>query len=341
MATGSGKIQSIQGLRALAALMVVLFHSKLMFANDGTREQLLWVPGFTDFGDFGVSLFFVISGFIIASVIDRPSFSIGSYFWRRFLRIYPLLWIVMCAGIYHYYLRGWFAADFIAQGKYGWLLSFGSLPQQNYPFWNPGWTLEHEILFYVIAAMVAPWAGLKWLSVLLMVLGFAGLVFDFGWDFHLTADPQIYFAFGIAAYLCRAAPMGVALAVMVMGLGSTYAKLYGLVSFNPNLIHFTFSVGAAGLLVAFIQAEERGMSIPKPVTVLGDASYSIYLWHWLMVPVVGLFYGIVGGPAEVWRWIFVAASIAISLFSFYSIEKPVIKFSHKKWSPVKARTLPV
>ena len=55
--------------------------------------------------------FFVISGFIIASVVSSPHFKLKDYIWRRFMRIYPLYWLVMCAALFMFYRRHWFVSD--------------------------------------------------------------------------------------------------------------------------------------------------------------------------------------------------------------------------------------
>ena len=325
------KYNWIQALRALAALMVVVFHSKSMFADDGTREQLWWVPGFSDFGDYGVSLFFVISGFIIATVLDRPSLSILDFIKRRFFRIFPLLWVVMFVAAYHYYLRNWYAAEFEALGLKSFAMSAFAIPQKDYPFWAPGWTLEHEVLFYVIAALVFPFVRLKGLAIILVALGVLGILFKPGWDYHLTYNGQIYFAGGIFAYLFKEAGWRKALPLALLGLGLVYAGAYKLIPLNPNLGHFLFSLGAGALIVASIDIERRGIVPPKAITLLGDASDSLYLWHWLMIPIAALFMWKWGGPNEMWRWIYVGASIVVALLSFQMIEKPIIAFSHRKW----------
>ena len=57
MAGSAKKYQSIQLLRALAAVMVLVFHSKIAIWPREARASLLWIPGFSDFGDLGVCLF--------------------------------------------------------------------------------------------------------------------------------------------------------------------------------------------------------------------------------------------------------------------------------------------
>jgi peptidoglycan/LPS O-acetylase OafA/YrhL len=93
-------------MRALAAIMVLVLHSKIMFGAE-ERASLFVIPGFSDIGYYGVELFFVISGFIIAHVVSKAGFDLMPFFVRRALRIYPLWWIVMSVGLAMYFWRSW------------------------------------------------------------------------------------------------------------------------------------------------------------------------------------------------------------------------------------------
>ena len=57
--------------------------------------------------------------------------------------------------------------------------SFLIFPQSSYPFWNPGWTLEREVLFYAIAALVAPFFGIRVLAAVLFTLAGIGMTATF------------------------------------------------------------------------------------------------------------------------------------------------------------------
>lgn len=322
------KYQSIQLLRALAALMVVLFHSHLSFGPE-ERSQLWWWPGLSDHGALGVSLFFVISGFIIANSLDRPGFRLGRFAWRRAVRIYPLYWIVMLAGIGTYWWRGWFRVDVETLGAEGIVKSILILPQETSPFWNPGWSLEHELIFYAIAAVVAPVAGFWLLAFLMLALGVGGFWIS-GWDYHLFSDAQIYFGMGILAYLLRAADWRLAMALAIAFLGPAYAHLYGYGDYPYQIRSVCFACGYSALIVAFLGLEAKGWQVPRPWVAIGDASYSLYLWHWLLIPFIGLWRYQLGGSPELWRWILIGLSVAVALLSYRFIEKPVNAWGGKR-----------
>ena len=83
----------VQYLRAAAALVVMLFHVSVL-----SQETWGLDPRRVDYvGAAGVDLFFVISGFIMAMIVDRPGRFDGRDFWvRRVARVAPAYWIITC-----------------------------------------------------------------------------------------------------------------------------------------------------------------------------------------------------------------------------------------------------
>ena len=322
------KFQSIQLLRLVAALMVVVFHSKSAIWPTEDRELLWWWPSFSDFGDLGVSLFFVISGFIIASVISKRSFSTSSFLWHRFWRIYPLYLLVMMAALFMFWRRNWFHWDIETLGTAGMIKSFLILPQKPFPFWAPGWSLEHELLFYVVAALVVPLLGLRALAALMFVVAIIGMKFVTFWDWHLFASYQLYFGAGIIAFLLRDRRWYEALPIALGLLACAYSYYYKAFTAPYQIIEFAFALGCAALIVTLLDIERRGWNVPKPFVVIGDASYSLYLWHWMVIPFASGGRETWGGSPELWRWIIVAVSIAVALLSHRYIEVLCDDFSH-------------
>lgn len=328
------KYDSVQALRALAAFMVLIFHSKIMVWPRTEQSQLWWWPGFSDFGDLGVSLFFVISGFIIANSVSSPRFTVGLFAWRRIFRLYPLYLIVTSVGLLQYWRLGWFRADVESLGFSGIVKSFLIFPQKPFPLWNPGWSLEHEVIFYAIAAVVAPWLGLRVLVALLAMLWMIGIIFTFQWDYHLFASAQIYFGAGVLAFLFKdqghrkAAPIACVLFLIA------YAGFYKFIPISFEIAGVVFAFGSSALIVALISMEKT-MTVPRPLVWMGDASYSLYLWHWMVLVYIGIWREVYGGSPELWRWIFVVVSIAVSLVSYQIIERPFIALGHRRWPNIK------
>lgn len=182
----------------MAALAVAYFHSYV--AVRASFPETVWHPisWLKQWGFAGVDLFFVISGYVICLVVTRPSFTLRGFVIKRFFRLYPMYWIVMAI-----------VAGLIAVGKYyppslgHFLYSMTLLPQQGASVYDFSWTLEREIIFYVLAALVVPVGGVGGLALVLAGLAFAGRILGNPWTFHLTDTSQSEFLAGVLVFIAR------------------------------------------------------------------------------------------------------------------------------------------
>ena len=157
------KLQSIQILRGFAALLVVIYHIRAMealaIANNGLTESPL-LNGLVTNGYAGVDLFFVISGFIMVHVTTGVRAGVKSaldFLFARVTRIYPIWWIFAAL----------MTAMFIVSNGLGYsgglehasegqpltpymIKSFLLAPQPAHPVLGVGWTLVHEMYFYLV-----------------------------------------------------------------------------------------------------------------------------------------------------------------------------------------------
>jgi exopolysaccharide production protein ExoZ len=137
------KLHSLTVLRAIAATTVIFFH-------------ILAPTGHT-FGEFGVDIFFVLSGFVIALVLDSPGMTVGRFLADRIARIVPLYWLLTFSV---------FASTLIAPSLFNsTTANFGNLLKsllfipyrkesgEIFPMLFVGWTLNYEMMFYLVAAM--------------------------------------------------------------------------------------------------------------------------------------------------------------------------------------------
>ena len=158
------KLQSIQALRGLAALLVVFYHIRSLeiigIAENGFTEQA-WTGGVFTNGYAGVDLFFVISGFIMVFVTRDAGTGVkaaADFLFARATRIYPVWWGF--AGFMAAYMIG--VHGLSGMGK-GWgaisrseplvpylVKSFLLVPQPEFPILGVGWTLVHEMYFYAV-----------------------------------------------------------------------------------------------------------------------------------------------------------------------------------------------
>jgi peptidoglycan/LPS O-acetylase OafA/YrhL len=142
-------LPGIQLLRGCCALLVVMAHANLMMGY----PQFFGVSPFAlhQSGLFGVAIFFVISGFIIAIVsfdeTGAPRLSRVEFAWRRFVRIMPFLWISV-AGYNLLSFAGAHRIEWWALARALTLWPVGELKP------NVVWSLRHEILFYALTALL-------------------------------------------------------------------------------------------------------------------------------------------------------------------------------------------
>ena len=130
--------------------MVVFFHMVTIEKKYGGTNTLL--SDFFQFGMFGVDLFFVISGFVMVTVTRRkfqqPRQAV-TFLYHRISRIYPLYWFYSLLVLAVFLLH----PSFVNSSQFGQvniLASFLLLPQKHLPLLMVGWTLVHEMYFYLV-----------------------------------------------------------------------------------------------------------------------------------------------------------------------------------------------
>ena len=337
----------VQGLRAVAVVLVVLFHAH--------------VPGLGG-GYVGVDVFFVISGFVITGVLLRERASTGStsilhFYGRRVRRILPAATLVIIvAVIASYALLGPVSGGQTA-GDARWASLFlinvrfastgtnylsSQLPPsvlQNY------WSLAVEEQFYLFFPLVV--FSLTWLTPLrsratsLGLFLAAAICASACYSWHLTPiSPSVAYyspftrfweiALGglvalvpsawakrtpnVNTLLALAASIGLAAAVWRLNATSVYP---GVLAWWP--------CGTTALLLWTGQASRPGGPASwlswRPLRYVGDISYSLYLWHfvWLMLPLQ-----MVHPPTSPWaRVIEVAGAFACAVISYHVLENPI------------------
>src|SRR5438046_915013 len=142
----------IQVLRFFAAMGVVLYHTSFYLYTprpDGSP----FVRFFDHHFGWGVELFFVISGFVIAHTAERMS--VGEFARRRFMRIYPAFWLAVAIVLCVKWIIWGGSPGMNDLGRALTLLPMGQVTYQL----AVEWTLVYEIFFYVVvcAAAVGGW----------------------------------------------------------------------------------------------------------------------------------------------------------------------------------------
>jgi exopolysaccharide production protein ExoZ len=313
----------IQVARAIAALSIVYFHSWVSITRF-PRDTAYQIPGLTTYGWFGVDLFFAISGYVICLVVSRETFQVPSFLIKRAFRLYPL-WLVMLTT---FAVTAWLWRGLLPNETLGYFLySATLLPTLDYPFYNVGWSLQPEIVFYVIVAAIVPLAGLRGLVGVLLASTLAVHLIDLPWYFTHLARYYGLFLAGVLAFMAhgKMAPFGFWLP---LAAGVTLVVLLGYFSEALTPLGLFFVITAFANLTPSEQSGWR-----KPATMLGDASYSIYLIHPMVFftasSLVSKFPNAPLWIQEPIRFVCIGTAIALSLLSWRYFEAPMIRFGNR------------
>jgi exopolysaccharide production protein ExoZ len=334
--------RNIQGLRAVAALMVVSCH---MFWNLGATRSYWIKPFFAAIGPAGVDIFFVISGFIIYNVLQRSIADLEQvgrgravcvFAMKRFVRIYPLYWIAFAVA---FLVMLW--APPLPRGVEKPLIELLTLVNgaPNYIV-GVAWTLTYEVYFYTVVALSLLLLGRRavlgltaWF-VLLVVAAVAGAGHASSpWN-YLLAPILLEFSFGvlIGVLVQRGirrfhwASWIVASLWMLVG---TWFVAHDPTSYPLRVVGW--AAPAAMFVYGFVALELRGRWImPRALQYLGDASFSIYLWHLIVFELAAAVFARLGWIGVVDPILLmagmVAAGLAAALLSYHGIEKPLLSY---------------
>jgi exopolysaccharide production protein ExoZ len=324
----------IQYLRAVAALSVLLYH-----------VLLHWLPQYiTHYYVFsgGVDIFFVISGFVMWGVTAGREGGSWSFFRKRLKRIVPLYWIVTTVMLAimlakpSVLLHSRFDVVHVVT-SYLFIPWVHPVSGTFYPLLIPGWTLNYEMMFYAIFALIlfAPMRfrlpAVVGALMGLVVLGFIPHAATSQLHFY-TSPIILEFAMGVclgaAVTAQRRVPAPIAAAAVIAGFGLLAAGALTGVHCDRVLM---WGIPAA-LLVSgcvFLERETGPWLAPLPL-LLGDASYSIYLVHLLSVAVAFQFWRkmpALHNPAGMSAAMIVTAlaSVAAGVLLYWFVERPIIK----------------
>lgn len=332
------RVYTIQYLRAIAALAVVIVHASKR-VEDSLADS---VNAFLVIGHGGVDLFFVISGFIMWSITKQRPTDPGNFWIKRLVRIVPTYWIAVLA---------WTA--FMLLAGYNWLkitpehvlLSLGfvphyspTFPEDIWPVLIPGWTLNYEMFFYLVFGLTL-FAPAK--SRLLLLCGSMLALVAFGfvldpqqaWAVTYTSPLLLEFMGGVlVAELWMRAPGGVLRNAIVLGVGLFLFIFIGPSVDAEDYASRTLYFGAPAILIAsgFVGLGTRVPHLPL-LEKLGDASYAIYLFHlFLIVPMAEVWirlpqiHGTLGAVGFIVTALVLASGAG--LYFFKHLEQPLQRF---------------
>lgn len=330
----------IQGLRAIAVSVVMLFHF-----------NPAWMPG----GFVGVDIFLVISGFLIVSILlhkknqsDYRLFDTLQYFYvSRLKRIAPayfamltvvsllaaVLFLPQDLAIYKKGLNQ--AAWFNSNNYFAGFGDYFAPASHEQPLLHT-WSLAVEIQFYLLAPLLVlllPVKALKWLFATLL-LGFTCLAeyrlrvlgIEQATYYSLYARLPEFFAGALVAlhsYDGKASKeskpwlnkLGMVLIIAAATLQPQLGPFPGLLALLP----------VAGAALALLHPAQGGVGrvlASKPMVFLGELSYSLYLWHWPVLALLRYYTGtqVLDVPFSL---LFIALTWLLACLSFYWVEIPL------------------
>lgn len=333
----------VQALRFAAATAVVVTHAVDLAGTRLGLETALAGGTLENFGAVGVDVFFVISGFIIATTTQGQTgvVAAGAFLWRRFRRVAPIYWLLSLPILIGMARGGTLSPEVAAATFLFW--PFSGL-EMTFPALGPGWTLCFEMLFYAgFGLAIAGGRRVGWglIGTYAAMLA-AGLVVATPVLRFWGAPIIVEFLLGVGiAWVWRFAPgraglWAVALAMLGFGLGLVfgYCGIADVRALNDpwNGLRRAAVWGLPSALLVFgVVRMERTDRAPgrlsQAAAFMGDASYSIYLVHVLVIRALGRLFesGMVALPGDAVVGLTVIASLVAGAVVHVWIERPLLK----------------
>ena len=341
--TPGAHLVQLDALRAFAVLCVLVTHYA-----PATRAV-------APFADFGVRLFFVLSGFLIAGILLRAGTenrarTLRSFYARRFLRIFPAFYLALFAAVV-LAIPGireglWWFAAYLSNF---WFIFVGSVANPNYG--THFWTLAVEEQFYVVAPFVILFAPRRYLKPILIVAAAGAVAYRLGavaagwsWDAYTRAPSACLDSLSLGVLLALTRHRGLSdrwtrwalafgLPLLAIDLVANTLAQEGwstsLLDFQHVLQDTAFALVSvwlvAGASRGFGGVAGRALSL-TPLVYLGTISYGIYLYHYFAIWGFDAAFGWTRGghPNQaVYFFVLTAATVSVASVSWFAVERPI------------------
>lgn len=351
---------ALDGMRGIAALIVLFSHA------NGIGIMMLGLPDFGDLGKAGVVLFFLLSSFLLSSQFvsgrnDRFSRNgLSDYFFRRFIRIYPLYFVYLAFALLMTNLSPVLGANETL--KLPFTIDIKGLAKQLALIEGRGvtWSIIVEFKFYFVLPVVMLSVAFmrhfhQGYTMLLLAAAVAAAYFLWPQaeaqtnDIHLRYYLPVFLVGTLLAVVSnniKAPPFAlqlifesagwVATGILLLNIPAFQAILFSS-PFDPELartrffetsVLFSFVVAAAILGSGAI----RSIFALRALRYVGKISFSLYLWHIVIIRALSAYLHKFPQSFETWflhsplnGWFLLALCIAVSHISFTLIEQPFMK----------------
>jgi peptidoglycan/LPS O-acetylase OafA/YrhL len=333
----SNRVEAIDALRGAAALSVVLYHYvgfiPLMGIPVGPIGSV--IVAFTRYGYFGVPIFFMLSGYVIAMTASRCEFTLTTgarFVLRRLVRLVPPYWVMVvliATTILAFRAAGYFNNTTVTFGQVVAHLTYTQNVLGFQPLDIIYWTLALEVQFYfvfAVSAVIVHRHSANFRSVWFAALTLGSVVI-----YNLNAAspdwfPLLWYQFGVGVlayfigreYLARLA-LFLILAIIAI-IGAYRSQAADIVV--PLVV---------GLLLYASRPSNGALACPRILLNLGRISYSLYLVHGFIGIGLGVVFRSAVVQTETAAWVAIgagtAAAIASACMLYYLCERRAIEWS--------------
>lgn len=315
------KLYSIQALRGLGAFAVVIHHALSLFPFMNFRA-----------GAAGVDLFFVISGIVMSISITEKTKPL-EFFVRRVIRIAPMYWIATTIAVGYFILR----YDMSISTNHI-VSSYLFLPPPAeffFPILYPGWTLNFEMFFYIILSVLLIINKNTTYTAICILLAIGSL------SKNLSGAPGAYyltegiaeFATGLiigqlikSGYRPKKAPSVILIAssIAIFAVNNTF-KAEGFLAWG---------IPSALLIIGCLGFDSSKFMKSKIVQFFGEASYSTYLFHALVIWAIDWY---TPNEKSVLHFALgIVLSMLVGAIAFKALEQPLLKLMMR---PLRRKTM--
>jgi peptidoglycan/LPS O-acetylase OafA/YrhL len=306
------------------------------------------VPGI-NFGQLGVNLFFVLSGFLMSKILFIDNVPIRTFYQRRFSRIFPALYFFIISTVFIYFTNGHWIDFSETAAAASLLINYfpGSPGNAVMPFGHI-WSLCVEEHSYIVLSLTALSARAAYVSAkvsvvsLTFIFAFIGILYWATYmGAHLSFDRLIHSevaAFGIFAsaslvlFLHRKnlsqVPSFIAPLLIFLGCVAHWWSV-------PVPFQLVFGVGAFAVAVNLLETAPSWLLAilsTSALRQLGFWSFSIYIWQQPFYLAVG--------RLEMPGWLGILLGLTCGVTSFYLIEEPARHYINRLWKPITDSSTP-